>query len=209
MPTYKPEIFNVKNLEQAKAIILTPDTSTTEQRWQHETPIVASLLAQGLKLERGQLVLDYGCGVGRLARELIAKHQCGVVGVDISLSMIQLAPGYVASNAFAAMPPLLLDLLVTRGLQFDTAYAVWVIQHCLKPQEDLTRIASALKPGGIFQMFNCINRCIPTDKGWANDGIDLVPILKSLFAEVSISPVPAEIEPKGMPGVYYCAICRK
>jgi len=37
----------------------------------------------------------------------------------------------------------------------------------------------------------------------------VVPILKSLFAEVTVSPVPPEIEPKGMPNAYYCAICRK
>ena len=35
MPTYKPEIFNVTTLEQAKAIILTGDAQlSTEQRWQ-------------------------------------------------------------------------------------------------------------------------------------------------------------------------------
>ena len=32
-------------------------------------------------------VLDYGCGIGRIAKELILKTSCKVIGVDISESM--------------------------------------------------------------------------------------------------------------------------
>jgi 2-polyprenyl-3-methyl-5-hydroxy-6-metoxy-1,4-benzoquinol methylase len=60
------------------------DPTSTEERWQVETPYVADLIGHALPTIRpGDLLLDYGCGVGRIAKELIARHRCRVVGVDI------------------------------------------------------------------------------------------------------------------------------
>src|SRR5437870_3609239 len=98
MHKYHPEIFVVSTIEQAKAIILTPEPgTTTEQRWAHETPILADQLLRDLAIQATDLVLDYGCGIGRLAKALIERRQCAIVGVDISVSMTQLAPGYTSS----------------------------------------------------------------------------------------------------------------
>src|SRR5437773_2528170 len=153
-PNYYPRVFEVQNMEQAKAIILTPEESTTEQRWREETPDVAEQLTRELGIAAGHLVLDYGCGIGRLAKALLEIHDCRVIGVDISLSMIQLAPRYVCSQRFGVFHPMLLDTLIARGVRFDSAYAVWVIQHCPDPQSDLERIRAALKPGGSFHIIN-------------------------------------------------------
>jgi cyclopropane fatty-acyl-phospholipid synthase-like methyltransferase len=206
---YKPDIFVVPNVDKAKEIILTFDgTRTPEERWQQETPILAELISRHLEIARGQLVLDYGCGIGRLAKALIERNGCGVVGVDISVSMLQLAPGYVGSAVFAGIPPAMLEVLTARGLRFDSAYAVWVIQHCLVPREDLQRIADALKPDGRFEIINTKHRCVPTDKGWANDNVDIIAILHELFEEVKLGVIPPGVEPPTHPDTCYAATCR-
>ena len=42
-----------------------------------------------LKLTSDSWVLDYGCGVGRLAKVMIEHYGCRVVGVDISSVDVQ------------------------------------------------------------------------------------------------------------------------
>ena len=42
--TYHPGVFDVNDIAQAMGIILTPEGSTTEERWQTETPYVADLI---------------------------------------------------------------------------------------------------------------------------------------------------------------------
>jgi SAM-dependent methyltransferase len=202
----------VQNVEQAKAIILTPGKVTTEQRWREETPVLAQQLTRELGITAEHLVLDYGCGIGRLAKALIEMHGCRVIGADISLSMIQLAPRYVCSHRFGVFHPELLDMLIARGVRFDSAYAVWVIQHCPDPQTDLARIRAALRPGGLFHIVNTRPRFVPTDAGWVNDGIDLIPMLRSLFAEVKFGDLPQVVLAHAgslevAAELFYCATC--
>lgn len=130
--TYNPDIFSVQDLAQAKSIILTPEGASTEQRWKEETPLFCDLLAAHNRIEPGALVLDYGCGVGRMARELIARHRCRVIGVDISASMRALSVQYVNSDDFFSCSPAMLAVLLNQGLKFDSAISIWVLQHCLK-----------------------------------------------------------------------------
>src|SRR4051794_32924836 len=135
--TYNPEIFSVGDVRDAKAIILTAENSTTDTRWEQETPYLSSLIASQQKITADTVVLDYGCGIGRMAKALIDQYGCRVVGVDISPSMRSLSVGYVNSDRFFACSPLMLKLLIVNGLWFDFAISVWVLQHCLKPAEDI------------------------------------------------------------------------
>jgi hypothetical protein len=66
--TCNPEILSVQNQGEAKRIILTPEDSSTESRWATETPMVADLVARHCGLGSGSVVLDYGCGIGRGAK---------------------------------------------------------------------------------------------------------------------------------------------
>ena len=45
-PTYNPGVFNVNDIAQAMAIIMTPEGSTTADRWDNETPYLADLVAE-------------------------------------------------------------------------------------------------------------------------------------------------------------------
>jgi SAM-dependent methyltransferase len=172
--TYNAGIFDVSSIPAAMSIILTQEDSTTEARWQAETPYLVDLINNHIALSPGSLVLDYGCGIGRMAKELIARHGCRVIGVDISPSMRALAPIYVASDRFFACPSAMLDGLIERGVIFDAAISIWVLQHCQSPAADIARIRQALRPPGRLFVMNEIHRAVPTvEAGWINDGIDL------------------------------------
>ena len=73
--TYHPAVFHVNDIAQAMAVIMTPEGSTTAERWEIETPYLADLIAQELTITPDTLLLDYGCGIGRLAYELIQAPQ--------------------------------------------------------------------------------------------------------------------------------------
>lgn len=173
--TYSPEIFNVGSLAQAREVILTNEEDlTTDQRWERETPHLIDLMAC-LELTPNSVVLDYGCGIGRLAKGLIERYGCRVIGADISPNMRAFAANHVASERFAAVPAEMVGML---GVKFDAAIAVWVLQHCFDPRHDIGVIRSSLKPGGQLFVVNEIVRIVPTREVlWVNDGQDVAEML--------------------------------
>ncbi len=183
--TYSPAIFNVGTMDQAKRIILTQeDALTTDQRWKRETPYLVSLIEQSIPLDDTSVVLDYGCGIGRMSKALIERFNCRVIGVDISRSMRALAADYVGSDRFLACAPEALGWL---GVRFDAALTVWVLQHCYAPQDDIERIKSALD-GPLF-VVNDRQRIVPTrEVTWINDGKDIAQMLN-----VTPQPLDADI----------------
>jgi SAM-dependent methyltransferase len=196
--TYNPHVFDVATIGDAMQIILTPEDSTTEHRWVTETPYLANLIARCFSLTEKSLVLDYGCGIGRLAKELIARHGCSVVGVDISASMRSIAVVYVGSDRFFTCPPPMLDRLTERGVAFDLALAVWVLQHCADVRDDIARITRALVPDGELFLVNQRSRAVPTvELGWVDDGLDVYALLKQGFRQRSR---PARCRPSTQPG---------
>ena len=69
---YTPEIFEKKSMEEAKNIILTQEKgTTTAQRWELETPYITESILSKVSLTPQSLVLDFGCGIGRISKELI------------------------------------------------------------------------------------------------------------------------------------------
>ncbi len=176
---YSPAVFNVGDINAAKRIILTPEgTRSTDERWRVETPYLLSLIGDSIELNERSLVLDYGCGIGRLSKELIGKYGCRAVGVDISPSMRALAASYVGSDRFFTCAP---DALAWLGLSFDLALTVWVLQHCHKVEQDIARIHAALRPAGKLFVVNDHNRIVPTSQGWVNDGQDVKALLSASF----------------------------
>lgn len=173
--TYSPAIFNVGDVESAKRIILTTEGGlTTDERWRVETPYLLSLIERTMDLGEDSVVLDYGCGIGRMSKALIERFGCRVVGVDISVSMRALAAAYVSSDKFAAVAP---DML-THFKYFDAALAIWVLQHCYDVEADIARISKSLNLGGRLFVVNDRRRIVPTrEAGWVNDGKDVLEVL--------------------------------
>lgn len=189
---YFPGIFDTADIEQAKAIILTeegPDAGT-DVRWEQETPYVLDLIRSRVPIQPDTLVLDYGCGVGRMARALIEATGCKVIGVDISPNMRRLAIDYVGSDRFFVASPDQLDMLVAAGLRVNAAIAIWVLQHCFAPQQDITRIGSALEADGQVFVLNMPKRAVPAviEQGafmWVHDEIDVAGLLRGRFRAVA------------------------
>jgi len=81
----------------------------------------------------------------------------------------------------------LLEGLVARGMRFDAALSIWVLQHCAMPAEDVARIKSAIKPGGDLFVANGNLRSVPTaEQGWVNDGLDVKAMLAGEFETVRL-----------------------
>ena len=123
-PRYSPKIFDARTVEEARAVVLSADeTAQVDERWRVETPWFGSLIGHACALGPNARVLDFGCGLGRLAKWLIENIGCRVVGVDISPAMRTLAAEYVASPLFSVVSYDDFRADPTVGGGFDAAYA--------------------------------------------------------------------------------------
>lgn len=179
---YNPIVFNAPDLENAKEVILTGEKNgnvTSADRWRDETRWMENYLDQ-LNLSNSSVVLDYGCGVGRLSKLLIERYGCLVVGVDISLPMLTMAISYVGSDSFV---PMTLSAAHRLEIEFDAAIAVWVLQHCQQPWEDVGFIKNSLKSDGSLMVLNELFRFVPIIRGrqarWLEDKVDVWGLLTS------------------------------
>jgi SAM-dependent methyltransferase len=208
--TYNPQIFDVRNIDQARQIILTGEGSTTDERWVSETPWLADEISNSMPITTDSIIIDYGCGIGRMSKELISRYGCRVVGVDISDNMRALAIDYVRSNRFMSVSPEMLDALVERGFQADAGIAIWVLQHCLKPNDDIERIHRTLKSGAEFFLLNNIYRAVPTrEKPWVNDGLDIKALVGEHFAIQREGIPPLERTPRDLVDIIFWAAYKK
>jgi SAM-dependent methyltransferase len=185
---YYPEIFQTGTIEDAKRVILAASTADeVNTRWEVETPYLADLIVDQLKLTKDSLVLDYGCGIGRMSKALIEKVGCPVVGVDISPTMLLFAPSYVGRGLFTCMTPDVMYHMVGNGLRFDAAIAIWALQHCFKPQDDIDLLHQALDASwGKLFVLSGTTRYVPllnSDKAflWGKDDASIKDLLCKQF----------------------------
>lgn len=119
-----------------------------QERYEKETPVFAENI---LALTTGKRILDYGCGVGRLSKEILAqaKEDVLVVGIDSSDQMLKLARENVNNSRFVPLFPCELE---TYQEKFDTIFCVYVLQHipAIEIREALWRIYTHLKDDSIF-----------------------------------------------------------
>ena len=177
---YMPELFDVGTIEEAAAIILTPESGmSTAERWKRETPYFIDLIQRWLPPAPMKIV-DYGCGIGRLSLPLV-KAGYDVIGVDNSPTMRSLAVDYVGSDRFT----------VVNSDEFERDYggvpaifAVWALQHVLDIEATLQSLVTALGTGGLLIVIGSRDRCVPMRSGWANDGFDIPARLSELLAPV-------------------------
>lgn len=140
-------LFKPKNFEEGKhAVVGDCNGFTMQERWEKETPLFAKEIVKALS--DGTRVLDYGCGVGRLAKEVLSKTELYVslTGVDASSKMMEQAYSYVGNSRFHTREPKALED------KYDLAYCVYVLQHvpAIEIREILARIHYHLKDDGVF-----------------------------------------------------------
>jgi ADP-heptose:LPS heptosyltransferase/SAM-dependent methyltransferase len=139
-------LFKPKNIEEGRhEVVGDCNGFTMQQRWDAETPAFAEAILRFARREAE--ILDYGCGVGRLAKEILNQNKSVfVTGTDASEEMMREAEGYADSARFCTKLPQLL------GQKFDIAYLIYVLQHvpAIEIREVLARIHHHLKDDGIF-----------------------------------------------------------
>jgi SAM-dependent methyltransferase len=164
-------------------------------------PIFAEAMAMiGDDLARGSRVLDVGCGPGtalrRVARLLLEGE---VVGVDLSLEMLQVAHERVRAARLSNVALYQAD--VTRLPEsfegaFDLAYSCLVHHHLGDQLAAVRSIARALRPGGAYAAIDATGRWLTTlaaplakaaDPGWV--GFPSRDVLVALLATAGLARV--------------------
>lgn len=148
------------------------DGSTNEETARLTGTYSGHQVSAALDLKPADRVLELGCGVGRIGRE-IAPHVAHWEGVDISSNMIE-----VARERLAQFPNVGFTELSRSSLQplpdasFDKAYCVAVFIHMDK--EDfvlyLQDMARVLKPGGLLY-FDTWN--MASEVGWRRYAVEI------------------------------------
>lgn len=173
----------------------------TEGRWILETAHTIDLMRAQHLFQPRSFILDYGCGAGRIAKQLIDQYGCEIIGADTSDGMRSLARSYVGkADRFHTLPPAKLARMHGR---FDFAYCTWVLQHAESPRDDVARIARCLQPGGKLFVINETRRFVPTvQMGFAHDGIDIKAVLQDAFGEPLTT---GHLDPKHTAGEAFAA----
>ena len=106
---------------------------------------MATGLLELLEAKTGESVLDIGCGTGHLTAQ-IAATGAKVVGVDRSPEMIQQARDEYPALRFEVMDAREMDFQESFDAVFSNATLHWIQQ----PEQVITGIRKALRPGGRF-----------------------------------------------------------
>jgi len=152
-PLFKERSF----AEASKSVIDVCNNIPFSERWEKETPPFATAILRHFEHKEG-IILDYGTGVGRLAKEIIKQNETvEVVGVDDSLVQLTHAKNYVDSPRFSAVLPTQLTKHV------DLVFCVYVLQHipAVSLREAITRMHYWLRPGGKLVLCTAFARMAP------------------------------------------------
>jgi len=120
--------------------------ATAYDRVSHIQEAWAQEVVERLDLEGNEIVLDAGCGTGRVTRLLLERLPEGrVIGVDASPSMIEKAREAVTERAEFIVADLIdLDLDQTVDAVFSNATFHWILDH----RRLFQRLHAALRSGG-------------------------------------------------------------
>ncbi len=187
-------LFKPQNLEAGKhGVVGNCNGIPMDVRYREETPMFAKKISSLLKdlITGNYRILDYGCGVGRIAKEILLENRpdISIIGVDASAEMRKLAEENIPDDKkFMAVTPQEIYQSVGGEGYFDLAYLVYVLQHipAIEIREALQRIHYHLKDNGILLYASSDYRmAIRFDgKGFFDDrflGVNLQEELSRLF----------------------------
>ncbi len=143
-------LFKPKTLEEGRNCVVGDCNGyTMEQRWELETPLFVYEIVKHIP-QNGK-VMDYGCGVGRLAKAIMDLRKDVIVyGVDESQDMLDRAKEYISSDSF--IPLTVEQASVDQSMSMDCVYSIYVFQHvpAIHIRSILSAIFLRLKPKGAF-----------------------------------------------------------
>jgi SAM-dependent methyltransferase len=107
------------------------------------------------QLPRDSIVLDFGCGVGRILQSSLCRLECHGVEINLRAADIAAKRGVIIHSGD--------DLLKNHHLAFDAIILTDVFEHLEKPTHLLALLADKLKPGGRLIMVTGNADAIPND----------------------------------------------
>jgi ubiquinone/menaquinone biosynthesis C-methylase UbiE/YHS domain-containing protein len=109
---------------------------------------VASILAE--RLPEGALVLDAGAGTGATSgRVLTLERSAGVVGLDLSRSMLRVAQRQLSGRAFCPVQADMM-LLPFAAERFDAVVSTWALETLPDPRAAAQEMLRVLQPDGFI-----------------------------------------------------------
>lgn len=139
--------WNLKVSSETKAMLLISQTTNTNDFWKAGRKVTPSIVPH---VDEDDVVLDFGCGIGRVAR-FVAPHVRELWCLDASSRMLKFA-----SRALSGLNNV--HFLRTNGIEmqlrdemFDFAYSILTLQHLEKEDAyaTLCEIYRVLKVGGL------------------------------------------------------------
>jgi len=183
------KLFKPRDLNEGKhAVVGDCNSFSMNERYEKETPVFAKKILEKTTAET-PYILDYGCGVGRLAKEIMLQNPKVLLwGVDASEEMIKLATENVANPLCKFTKPY---ELLDADTKFDLVYLVYVLQHvpAVEIRDILSRIHYVLKDDGkLIYCSSDYRMAIRFDQGGFFDdrflGVNLREEISRFFDEV-------------------------
>lgn len=190
---YVKETFDPVSIDHAKHIVLTSDPNNPD-KFEKETAALLDILASELEITSISTVLDFGCGMGRVSKELVHRFNCNVVGVDISERMKIFAMLYVSNPKKFKIAE-----TIETGF-FDFCIAAFVLQHTENPKSEISKIVNGLNDNGILVLLNENIRYVPADVArdsnviWHDDKFDVHGEVEKYLTKVKSIPYPPNTE---------------
>jgi len=132
------------------------------------------LISEDELLKNRDIILDYGCGTGRLM-EFMAKDFKKVFGVDISKTMIEEARERLKNLMNVYLKETDGESIPLPDRSIDLVFSYLVFQH-IKTKEMVERIIKeiyrVLLPGGIFKVLLRSDKQKDMNKWWAGVNFD-------------------------------------
>jgi len=182
--SYLSRAFDVTTFDQAKNVVLTTDPNDPA-KFAKETDFLIDAIAKQNIITSGSSVLDFGCGMGRVSKQLIERFDCTVYGTDISDSMLTFAKLYIANiKKFHAQH--IYDI----ASSIDVCLCILTLQHVENPQAEIDSIYKVIKPNGYLILLNETKRWIPSGLDhnryvvWEDDGYDVIGSISSRFKKI-------------------------
>jgi SAM-dependent methyltransferase len=177
------EAFEPITFEQAKNTVLVPDSNNPD-KFIAETKFLIDAIEKENIIHENTHVLDFGCGMGRVSKELINRFSCNVTGIDISERMKVFASLYVSN------PKKFKTSSSINESVFDVALSIFALQHTQSPDQEVKKIANSLVDNGIFILLNEPSRMVPVDVDidgyvvWNDDKFDVFSEVEKYFTKL-------------------------